>query len=49
MEKQTLEHLARQINTDLQETFDSIGVTLFDFKVEFGRTAYGEILLADEI
>lgn len=48
-EKQSLEHLARQINTALQETFDSIGVTLVDFKVEFGRTADGEILLADEI
>ena len=48
-EKQTLEHLARQINTALQEIFDSIGVTLVDFKVEFGRTADGEILLADEI
>jgi len=48
-EKQSLEHLARQINTALQEIFDSIGVTLVDFKVEFGRTADGEILLADEI
>lgn len=48
-EKQTLEHLARQINTALQQIFDSIGVTLVDFKVEFGRTAEGEILLADEI
>lgn len=48
-EKQTLEHLARQINTALQQIFDSIGVTLVDFKVEFGRTADGEILLADEI
>lgn len=48
-EKQSLEHLARQINTALQEIFDSIGVTLVDFKVEFGRTTDGEILLADEI
>lgn len=48
-EKQTLEHLARQINSALQQIFDSIGVTLVDFKVEFGRTADGEILLADEI
>ncbi|PJK15675.1 phosphoribosylaminoimidazolesuccinocarboxamide synthase [Chryseomicrobium excrementi] len=48
-EKQSLEHLARQINTALQEIFVSIGVTLVDFKVEFGRTADGEILLADEI
>ena len=48
-EKQSLEHLARQVNTALQEIFDSIGVTLVDFKVEFGRTADGEILLADEI
>ena len=29
--------------------FSSIGVTLVDFKVEFGKTADGEIVLADEI
>ncbi|MBM7707668.1 phosphoribosylaminoimidazole-succinocarboxamide synthase [Chryseomicrobium aureum] len=48
-EKQTLEHLGREINTALLSIFDEIGVTLVDFKVEFGRTADGEILLADEI
>lgn len=48
-EKQTLEHLALEINTHLQHMFDEIGVTLVDFKLEFGRTTDGEILLADEI
>lgn len=48
-EKQTLEHLALKVNTQLQQIFDAIGVTLVDFKLEFGRTKDGEILLADEI
>jgi len=48
-EKLKLEHLARKINQALQEIFQTIGVTLVDFKVEFGRTASGDILLADEI
>ena len=33
----------------LQPIFKEIGVTLIDFKLEFGKTANGEILLADEI
>lgn len=38
-----------RINTLLQETFDKLGVTLVDFKIEFGKNKDGEILLADEI
>ena len=38
-----------KINELLKSLFDSIGVTLVDFKVEFGKTVDGEIVLADEI
>jgi phosphoribosylaminoimidazole-succinocarboxamide synthase len=38
-----------KINTLLQELFTSIGITLVDFKIEFGKTAQGELVLADEI
>ena len=31
------------------EALDKIGITLVDFKVEFGKNSKGEILLADEI
>lgn len=38
-----------QINRELQEMFAGIGIRLIDFKIEFGRTADGRIVLADEI
>ncbi|MCR5231081.1 MAG: phosphoribosylaminoimidazolesuccinocarboxamide synthase [Acholeplasmatales bacterium] len=38
-----------KVNELLTKLFDSIGVTLVDFKVEFGKTVDGEIVLADEI
>jgi len=41
--------MLRKINEELQSMFSQIGVTLVDFKVEFGKTADGEIVLADEI
>ena len=41
--------MLKKINEELQKMFSSIGVTLVDFKVEFGKTADGEIVLADEI
>jgi len=41
--------MLKKINDELQKMFSSIGVTLVDFKVEFGKTADGEIVLADEI
>lgn len=41
--------MLRKINEELQSMFNQIGVTLVDFKVEFGKTADGEIVLADEI
>lgn len=37
------------INTILQEIFSNINLDLVDFKLEFGYTSKGEIVLADEI
>lgn len=41
--------LAAKINAALQKLFDKVGITLVDFKIEFGRTKDGRIILADEI
>lgn len=41
--------LALQINTILSQFFDQCGITLVDFKLEFGVDRRGKILLADEI
>lgn len=40
---------ARKINAILRDFFDQKGLKLVDFKLEFGRNAQGEIILADEI
>ncbi|WP_088810845.1 MULTISPECIES: phosphoribosylaminoimidazolesuccinocarboxamide synthase [Listeria] len=48
-EIETLKALAFQVNGKLQELFEKMGITLVDFKLEFGRDAAGQILLADEI
>lgn len=40
---------ALTINAVLQEVFSKIGLDLIDFKLEFGCTSKGEIILADEI
>ncbi|MBQ9412780.1 MAG: phosphoribosylaminoimidazolesuccinocarboxamide synthase [Oscillospiraceae bacterium] len=40
---------AFQVNDFLKETLLQCGVTLVDFKLEFGKTADGTIVLADEI
>ena len=45
----TLEHHAREINAILKETFNNIGLTLVDFKLEFGYDADKNLLLADEL
>jgi phosphoribosylaminoimidazole-succinocarboxamide synthase len=44
-----LQHLALQINILLQEFFDQCGITLVDFKLEFGLDRQQRLLLADEI
>ena len=38
-----------QINELLKDILAEVGVTLVDFKLEFGKTAAGELMLADEI
>lgn len=40
---------ALQINTILSDFFNRCGITLVDFKLEFGITSTGELILADEI
>ena len=45
----TIKAYAYQINTFLKKTLLDCGITLVDFKVEFGKTSDGTIVLADEI
>ena len=44
-----IRHYALEINRLLKDFWLSCGVTLVDFKLEFGRPADGSIILADEI
>jgi phosphoribosylaminoimidazole-succinocarboxamide synthase len=44
-----LRHAAGLVNAGLQTFWADLGVTLVDFKLEFGRAASGQLLLADEI
>lgn len=44
-----LKEETRKINVVLTDLFAQIGLTLIDYKVEFGRTADGKIILADEV
>ncbi|TYV42153.1 phosphoribosylaminoimidazolesuccinocarboxamide synthase [Listeria monocytogenes] len=48
-EMDAIRQAARSINKVLQELFNQMNITLIDFKLEFGRDAAGNILLADEI
>jgi phosphoribosylaminoimidazole-succinocarboxamide synthase len=41
--------LTMKINEILKKLFKSINITLVDFKIEFGKTSDGKIVLADEI
>lgn len=41
--------MTAKINEVLKELFASVGIRLIDFKIEFGRTPDGKIILADEI
>jgi phosphoribosylaminoimidazole-succinocarboxamide synthase len=45
----SLHSKALQVNTILQEFFQLCGITLVDFKIEFGVDKHNTILLADEI
>ena len=48
-ERVELEKLARGVNTALQDLMTGLGLELVDFKLEFGRSTDGRLLLADEI
>ena len=48
-EIETITKYAFQVNEVLKEFFASIGIELIDFKLEFGKTKDGQIVLADEI
>ena len=45
----TIKKYAFAVNAFLKKTLLECGVTLVDFKLEFGKTADGQIVLADEI
>lgn len=46
---QTLKDNALRINDVLVQLMDKMGLTLVDYKIEFGKDQHGNILLADEI
>lgn len=48
-EIKTIEDLSFRINSLLKAYFAKLNVTLVDFKLEFGKTSDGQIVLADEI
>jgi len=48
-ELDTIRDLAFRVNEELKRFWLSCGVTLVDFKLEFGRLSDGAIVLADEI
>ena len=41
--------MTKTINEVMIDMWDRLGIILVDFKIEFGRTTDGEIVLADEI
>lgn len=45
----TIKRYALKVNSILKAFWAECGVTLVDFKLEFGKTADGSIILADEI
>ena len=48
-EIETIKTLACKVNEVLKKYFLGLGIELVDFKLEFGRTSDGKIVLADEI
>lgn len=44
-----INELSDAVDRELTKLFDSLSVILVDFKLEFGRDASGQVLLADEI
>lgn len=48
-ELDTIYDITRRVNEELTKLFKEVGIRLIDFKIEFGKTADGRIVLADEI
>lgn len=48
-EIEQIKTMAFKVNDVMRQYFDTLNVTLVDFKLEFGKTADGKIVLADEI
>lgn len=48
-ELEIIKNYALKVNEGLKEFFLACGLKLVDFKIEFGKTSSGEIILADEI
>jgi len=48
-ELRTIYDMTSRINSVLIDIFKQVNIKLVDFKIEFGKTAEGEIVLADEI
>ena len=48
-EIEQIKGMAFKVNEVMKQYFDTLNVTLVDFKLEFGKTADGKIVLADEI
>lgn len=48
-ELKTIETFARKVNKLLIAFFAKVNINLIDFKLEFGKTSSGQIILADEI
>lgn len=48
-EIETIKAMAFKVNEVMKQYFDTLNVILVDFKLEFGKTSDGKIVLADEI
>lgn len=48
-EIETIKKYAFKVNEELKAFWNSCGITLVDFKLEFGKVSDGSIVLADEI
>lgn len=48
-ELKTIYDITAKVNKELIDMFTTVGIRLIDFKIEFGRTPDGKIVLADEI
>ncbi|GMA69195.1 phosphoribosylaminoimidazole-succinocarboxamide synthase [Leuconostoc litchii] len=49
IELEKLRNYAQKVNQLLKSLFDEIKINLIDFKLEFGKNALGELILADEL